>query len=87
MGHSRGKAPERLWRRAWEGWKRVAKKIGNFQARVMLMILYFVVLAPLGIVFRWTVDPLGIKPSTGYAGWRPRPDEQGTPMERAHQQF
>jgi hypothetical protein len=87
MKRLKGKTPAGFWRRAWEGWKHVAKKIGNFQARVILMILYFVVLAPLGFAFHWAVDPLGIKPNTTHAGWRSRPDDESSPMERAQQQF
>lgn len=46
-----------LWRR----WKRIAKKIGNFQARVLLTIFYAALVLPFGIVVRLLFDPLRIK--------------------------
>jgi hypothetical protein len=31
--------------RLWEGWKRVGKKIGDFQARLILSLFYFICLS------------------------------------------
>ena len=53
-----------LWlglRHIWEAWKDVAHKIGNFQARVVLTILYGVLVLPFGLMVRWFADPLRIK--------------------------
>lgn len=36
----------------WHKWKKVARKIGDFQARVLLTICYVLVVAPLGGVMR-----------------------------------
>lgn len=45
----------------WAAWTRVAKKIGNFQARVLLTLLYGIVLLPFGVMVRLFSDPLRIK--------------------------
>lgn len=45
----------------WEGWKRIAHKIGNFQARVLLTVLYAIVVLPFGLIVRLFSDPLQIK--------------------------
>ena len=50
-----------LLKRAWEAWKRLAHKIGNFQARVLLTIFYGVLLLPFGVAARLFSDPLRIK--------------------------
>jgi hypothetical protein len=50
-----------LLTRLWQRWKRIAQKIGNFQARVLLTIFYAVLVLPLGIVVRLLFDPLRIK--------------------------
>jgi len=50
-----------MWKRLWEGWKRLAHKIGNFQARVLLTILYAVLVLPFGLAVRLFADPLRIK--------------------------
>jgi hypothetical protein len=75
-----------LWRRLWEGWKRVGKKIGNFQARVLLGIFYAIFLAPFAVMLRWLSDPLAIKPGSR-RGWLPREDQQTTPEDLAKRQF
>jgi hypothetical protein len=62
-------------RRAWQAWKRIGKKIGDFQARVLLTIFYFVILAPFGFGMR-AADPLGLRKS-GDPAWRPRPPAPG----------
>lgn len=73
-----------LVRRAWEGWKRFGRKVGDLQARVFLTIFYFVILAPFGVAMR-AVDPLGLR-HAGH-GWRPRPSAPpGDPLVRARRQ-
>ena len=74
-----------LVRRLWQGWKRFGRKIGDVQARVLLTIFYFVIVAPFALAVRVFADPLGLKPKTA-KGWRPRP--AGTPaLEQARRQF
>ena len=70
----------------WQRWKRVAQAIAGVQARVVMMVFYFVVLCPFALVLRWTKDPLAIKAGAP-RGWRPRPADEGAPMERARKQF
>ncbi len=48
-------------KRAWEAWKKIARKIGNFQARVILTVFYGVLLMPFGLAARFFSDPLRIK--------------------------
>jgi len=42
-------------------WELVAYKIANFQAKFLLMIFYFIILFPVGIVFSFFKDKLKIK--------------------------
>jgi hypothetical protein len=71
-------------RRLWEGWKRVGRKIGDFQARLLLSLFYFVILAPFALVLRALADPLGLK----RPGWQPVDHATtGTALERAKRQF
>ncbi len=50
-----------LYKRAWQGWKDLAHKIGNFQARVILSIFYAILVLPFGLAARFFSDPLRIK--------------------------
>jgi hypothetical protein len=50
-----------MLKRAWQAWKRIAHKIGNFQARVLLTVFYGVLVLPFGLAARCFSDPLRIK--------------------------
>lgn len=71
-------------RRLWEGWKRFGRKIGDFQARVLLTVFYFVFLAPFALAVRSLADPLGLKRP---AGWHPVKPATDPVLERARRQF
>jgi hypothetical protein len=73
-------------RRLWEGWKRVTRKIGDFQARLILTIFFYVVLAPFALAIRWGADPLAMKPG-GQRGWLPRKPGGSDVWEAAKRQF
>ena len=70
----------------WEKWQRVARKIGDFQARVILTVLYFVMIGPFALIVRWGADPLSLKKGT-LPGWRVKVDTEESPMKRALNQF
>jgi hypothetical protein len=72
-------------RKLWEHWKRIAKAIGNFNARVIMTVFYFLFLAPLSIPVK-AKDPLAIR-GKNKTGWIPRPASEGTPMDHAMRQF
>ena len=69
-----------MLRNMWEGlkcgwcaWSRLAHKIGNFQARVLLTVLYAVMVMPFGLAVRWFGDPLRVKRRP--TRWLDHPDE------------
>lgn len=72
--------------RLWRGWKRVGKKIGDFQARLLLTAFYFLLIAPFALVVRWASDPLALKPASP-RGWRPRPVAPAPTIDAARRQF
>jgi hypothetical protein len=73
-------------RAALAHWKRLGRRIGDAQARLLLLIFYFVIIGPFALLLRWRADPLGIKPGTR-RGWLNKETSKGAPMERALQQF
>jgi hypothetical protein len=75
-----------LLKRAWEAWKSFGRKLGDFQARLMLSLCYFVIVAPFSLLVRLFSDPLSLKAGTA-RGWIIRSDTKGTVLERASQQF
>ena len=65
-----------LWqglKRLWEAWKVLARKIGTFQARVLLTLLYAICVLPFGLAVRLFGDPLRTKKPP--SRWLGRPDE------------
>lgn len=70
-------------RRIWQAWKKIAHKIGDFQARVLLTIIYAVLILPFGLAIRFFSDPLRIRhrPSS----WLDHPDK-ATDLEWAKRQ-
>lgn len=73
-------------KKIWEGWKKIARKIGDFQARVLLGIFYFVILAPVAIIINLRKDILSLKPGASRR-WREREPDNLPPMEKALRQF
>lgn len=53
--------PISRWKRAWNAWLRIAAIIGDFQARVILSLFYFIIVLPFGLLVRIFADPLGVK--------------------------
>lgn len=79
-------APVVPWlRRLWAWWKRVARAIGDFQARLLLSLLYVVLIAPFAVGAKALSDPLTLRRrSPSY--WHPAPSAPGC-LEEARRQF
>jgi len=75
-----------FFKRLWEGWKKIARKIGDFNARVILTVFYFILLCPFALMLKLFTDPLEIK-KKGHVGWHNK-EEDGeiTPLEKATRQ-
>jgi hypothetical protein len=56
---------QEMLKKTWAAWKAFGKKIGNYQARVLLTIFYAVLMLPFGLAARWFSDPLRIKEKAG----------------------
>ncbi|MEW6095382.1 MAG: hypothetical protein AB1567_02490 [bacterium] len=50
-----------MFKKIWHAWKDVAHKTGNFQARIILSIFYFIMVAPIAIGVKLFSNPLGLK--------------------------
>ena len=73
-------------RQLWARWKRLARTIGDFQARALMTVFYFAVLGPVALVTRGRSDPLALKATTP-RGWLAIEPKAGTPREHARRQF
>lgn len=59
--------------RLWQRWKVIAHVIGNFQARVLLSLLYFVLIPPFGLLVRALMDPLQLRRKPPETFWLSTP--------------
>ena len=73
-------------RELWGRWKRIARRIGDFQARALMTVFYFAVLGPVALVTRGRSDPLAIKATTP-RGWLAIAPKDGAPLAQARRQF
>jgi hypothetical protein len=60
-------------KRAWQSWKRIARAVGTFQARVLLSVFYAVLVLPFGVLVRLFSDPLQTKSRPSH--WHDYPQE------------
>ena len=75
-----------LLRRTWERWKAIAHVIGNFQARLLLTVFYFVVVPPFALIVKALKDPLALRLPRGPSFWVERPDREDSEAS-ARRQF
>jgi hypothetical protein len=76
----------RLLKAIWARRKIVAHKIGNFQARLLLALFYFIVLAPFAVGVKLLSDPLRLRTGRGH-GWLLLPPGDVDPVTLARRQF
>lgn len=69
----------------WAQWKKFAAKMGDFQARLMLMWFYFIIITPYGILVHIFSDPLFRKPPVASA-WLDRSPSK-TDLDNTRRQF
>ena len=78
--------------RAWGSWKGFSRRMGNYQSRVLMAILYFTVVLPFGLGVTLFGDPLKIKHSGSWSdawlsNWKPKHVPVTPSLEEAGRQF
>ncbi len=70
--------------RAWVRWQALARRIGEFQGRVLLAVLYGALVIPVGLGLRLLRDPLGRRRPAA-TNWTPRTASPAT-LDEARRQ-
>ena len=73
-------------RKIWEACKHFSIRLGDFQGRVLLLWLYYVLITPFGLIIRLSSDPLQIRPPEGNSSWQTKTTDEIT-IEQARKQF
>ena len=63
-----------MLKKIWHAWKRFGQWIGDVISRILLVIFYFTLALPFGLIVRFTQDPLDIH-SNNQASWVKREEE------------
>ncbi len=64
-----------MLRRTWNRWKAIAQVIGDFQARIILTLFYFVLITPGALIVRAVSDPLRLNRPRSGSLWTAHPSE------------
>ena len=75
----------RLLKLGWTRWKAIAHVIGNFQARVLLTVFYFVVIPPFALIVKLFKDPLALRGRAAESYWVSRPDPERSELRGTRQ--
>ncbi len=73
-------------KRLWTKWKAVAQVIADFQARLLLTLFYFIIVAPFGLFVRGFSDPLMVKRAAEHSMWSSK-ELQDPTLDNARRQF
>ena len=74
-----------MLKKTWEKWKKIAHRIGVFQSKILLSILYVTIVLPFSIAMRIFFDPLRLKPDNSSTYWLKRTVEKDS-LEEARRQ-
>ena len=74
-------------RTLWEAWKGFARRMGNFQSRVLMSFLYFTVVLPFGLAVTGLSDPLHIRRTASQSNWQPKHLPVKPTLDEAGRQF
>jgi hypothetical protein len=69
----------------WDRWKKIARAVGVVQTRVLMVVFYFILVCPLGLIMRLAGDPLRLKARAG-SNWTPHRHEDPS-LDVARRQF
>jgi len=70
----------------WHTWKGFARRMGNYQSRVLMAFIYFTVVLPFGLGMRLLADPLGVREAGGISNWQPKELPVKPSIEEAREQ-
>ncbi|MGQ9501287.1 MAG: hypothetical protein ACUVSF_03020 [Anaerolineae bacterium] len=71
----------------WQAWKAFARRMGNYQGRVLMAFLYFTVVLPFGAAATFLGDPLGVKRRKSASNWQPKHMSIKPSVEEAGRQY
>jgi hypothetical protein len=69
-------------RQGWNRWQRIAQRVGRIQAAITFSLLYFLLAAPVALLYKLLADPLQVKRPQA-SSWHPiKPDADAAAAAR-----
>ena len=63
---------KKLLKKLWRSWGNFSKRMGNFQSRIILSLLFFILVSPFALAVKIFSDPLRIKYRSNESHWLPK---------------
>lgn len=80
-------SPVGIARRLWRGWVECSEHIGDFQARLILTVMYFTVLAPFALLTLLVSRPPSRAKFGADSAWLPRTAPELVDLESVKRQW
>ena len=80
------KNPTDLLKKLWQSWKDFSRRMGSFQSRILLSLVFFIFVSPFALAVKMFSDPLKIKHQSNKSHWHPK-KEIKTDLEQSRKQF
>jgi hypothetical protein len=71
-GQIQGNIPQNIFKKLWHSWVGFSRKLGEFQSRLIMSMLFFILVSPLAPFVKIFSDPLRTKKFTKNSYWLPR---------------
>jgi hypothetical protein len=71
----------------WNTWGGFARRMGNYQSRVLMAFVFFTVVLPFGLGVTFLADPLKIKRTHSSSNWQPKELALKPSIDEARRQF
>jgi hypothetical protein len=71
----------------WNAWKGFARRMGNYQSRVLMAFVYFTIVLPFGLGVTLLGDPLRFKRAHSNSNWQPKELPLKPSIDEAKGQF
>jgi hypothetical protein len=61
-----------IFKKLWLKWSNFSRRMGSFQSRILLSLMFFLIVSPFAVAVRVFSDPLKIKRCSKGSFWQPR---------------
>jgi len=79
-------APVNVFVKIWQIWSEFSRRMGSFQSRILLSLLYFMAVTPFAVAAKMLSDPLNLKFQRRSSWWIPKKESESE-IDQFRKQF